>query len=443
MSNQGELGGFCFNCAVRAPQYPTSAPQTQPTHSIQLQNPWPILVRSDNLDLYNTQPLVCTFYNVNSWDRPHKKLVASRPEDRAFLTTYFNRLHEFSHLYALDWTPAKELARIALSRCYECIHVLAYSLMPAEEVWGVFTEATADLDKIEKNIGFVEELFTTTEAIAIMERIINSDNEWIGFQEEIEKLEEIMLAHQEKNYSGFRAAYKRFKPIIPLMLSNPYLLSYSIPLLQPVIKNEDGTLSADNARSHLEIVLDRLSGINNEEEASRRLQVLVEQEREAWELTLDALIKWAGGSANGKDGYRPIDSDDNLAGMLWLISKGEQEDRYTSKGIQSAYAKRKSLGTKNCFVLQQKTYRNQSYITPVYPGTDEDSGTYASEETKKLQHGKLIFFEGLRQQLVARKGLCDHPDTHRNLQRLYHLALEGLFGPGDWSPPPCLPLERR
>lgn len=458
MNDQEVLGGFCFNCAVRSSQYPTGIPQTQPEHSTQLQNPWPILVRSDKLDFYNTQPLVRAFYNVDSWDRPHRKLVASRPEDRVYLYTLFNRYHEFCHLSILDWTPAKELARLALSLCYDCIHVLAYSLMPAEEVWDVFTKATADLMKIEENIGFVEELIATADAIAVTERTINPDNGWIGFQEEVERLKEIALAHEEKNFPGFRTAYEHFKPIIHLMRENSHLKSIVIPLLQPVIKNEDGSLSSANAHTHLEIVLDRWNRIKNAEEVICCLQDLVDQEREAWELTLDALLKAVKESANENGSYRPIDSDGSIEAMLWLISKGDQPDRYMSKGVQAAWAERAELGTRNYLILQQKLYRNQRYIGSVYPGVDEESYANTSkdaQEARKLAHSKLLFFEGLRQQILARKGFicphsagrrrcqCDHPDTQRNLQRLSHLALDGLFGPGDWSPPPCLSSERR
>src|SRR5207248_10607362 len=72
----------------------------------------------------------------------------------------------------------------------------------------------------------------------------------------------------------------------------------------------------------------------------------------------------------------------------------------------------------------------------------------------------LLFYEGIRQQLLVRKGfVC--PNNHLNREKelgrsgkslpcrcptavqefltiLSLLAFDGLFGPGEWSLPPCL-----
>ncbi len=462
-----EQGGFCFNCAAKVPQFAPAIPQTQQNYTIQMQNPWPLLVLSSNLDFMRSQPLIRVMYTATPLAtitdirlrRNQINRAKPHPEDRADFEDWFIYLHEFTHLLVLDWTPAKELAKLYLSLCYGFIFQLGSSALPAEEAWKEFTECTSYLNQIEKSIGFVEELFATALALKTMETLTLPGRTWTGFQEELEELKENALVNEEKHFTGFCAAYERTEPIINLMFGKDHLASYIVPILQPVLRVEGEYLRAYDARARLDVILNLLEGVENVDEASRRLQGLNEQDKEDWRHVLDILMKWVEQPiSEEEDGIEHVYG--GFARRLWNISKGDLKDRskdffccYSWPDItqaierfQEVFSGGSPLGSGNVIALQQKMYGAKRFLEMYY------WGDLSISQVVKDDHVALLCYEGIRQQLVARKGFfcpfnrgrrrCQcSPEGQKFLQQLSHLAFDGLFGPGEWSSPPCLTLR--
>jgi len=487
LNSQEELGGFCFNCAAKAPQFAPSPPQTQQKQSTHLQNPWPILVQSDDPYSVWSQPLTRIMYAPSTiedvWTTSSRQRPANRvkpnPDDLAAFYDHFIFLHECGHLVAFDWTPVKEIARLILAFCYDSIDQLMQfcsSPMSAEDAWEIFADFTWRLGTVEKSIKFPEELIATAFALRAMEEQTLPGGMWTGFQEELEILKESALAHEGKNFLEFRVAYERTEPLVQLLFGWPRLASYVIPLLQPVVWAEGERMELRvqiyEASGYLDIISsirNSLAGhLENEEAAVRRLQLLNEeserlkQEREGWRVVLGNLIKWVGEPVTEVGGIEHRYG--TFVQLLWNISKGNIEKLYTDSldtnflthadqiigKLQDGIMKGSPLGLGNVFLLQRWMYKTQSIIRVVHSGFSEGS---VSEDVK-ANHRALLFYEGIRQQLVVRKGFicpfsfgrqscCCDSQTRKGLRRLAHLASDGLFGPGEWSLPLCLALRRR
>jgi len=409
--------------------------------------------------------------------------VKHHPDDLALFDDHFIYLHECAHLVFLDWTPLKEIARVILSLCYDSIVQLMQSCstsMSDEDAWEMFIENSRKLGLIEKSIKLPEELVATGFAIRAMEDQTLPGGMWTGYQEELEILKERVLAHEEKNFPanpkkkfpGFREYYKRTEPLIQLLSARPHLLACVIPLLQPVIGEEGERVKLYEANWYLDVfsfIYNRIIGhLENEEAAVRRLQLLNEgseqlkKDREGWRIALGTLMEWAGEPVRMVGGIERYYGAS--AQLLWYISRGNIEWRSadsldtnflshvdrTIEMLQGSLAKRSPSGTGNVAILQRRMYKTQSYIGIAHSGFQEG---IISEEFRR-KHLTLLLFEGIRQQLVVRKGFicplmfgrqtCACVAQDRNgLRRLARLALDGFFGPGDWSLPPCLAQGRR
>ena len=145
---------------------------------------------------------------------------------------------------------------------------------------------------------------------------------------------------------------------------------------------------------------------------------------------------------------------------LWIISRdnlpfvdleGSVDDylnavrqpAQVAEKFRSIFSENSLLGPSNFMELRQETYKKRSVIEWTY----FHDGEIASDLYDA--HSRIIFFEGLRQQLLARKGIicpsnskgrirCRCSKTiHDGLSRLSGLAADGLFGSGEWSPLPC------
>jgi hypothetical protein len=208
--------------------------------------------------------------------------------------------------------------------------------------------------------------------------------------------------------------------------------------------------------------------LENEEAAVRRLQLLNEeseqfrQEREGWRIALGNLMEWAGEPVRMVGGIERYYG--GFAQLLWYVSRGNIEWKSADsldtnllsradqaiEILQGNLAKQSPVGTGNVAILHRQMYKTRSYIGIAHSGFAEG---IVSEEFRR-KHLTLLLFEGIRQQLIVRKGFicpfmfgrqsCACVDQDRDgLRRLAHLALDGFFGPGDWSLPPCLALRRR
>jgi len=387
--------------------------------------------------------------------------VKPHPEDRSDFDNYFIILHEFAHLFILDWTPAKSLAKAALSLSYESIMQLITSSVPIEEAWKGFTVCTDILNETENNIAFVEELIATAYAIRILELEILPGGMWTGFQEELALLIETVLANEEINFPGFRTYYKRIKVLIPLMMRHRHLAANIIPLLQPVRINKNGRLGAYNTRNYIDTVLNIIESPENAEEAYQRLLVLNEKELKGWIAALLLVTKQF---------MEPFE----LTKEVWNIFMPDLEYlvfTLTRNGPGADYISlaehviEKFLTVTAADGLLPKKYKaDYVVLSPVVKRThnyDKLRMSFhgidfpPSISLRYRNYTRVLFFEGLRQQILARKGfVCPNqqlpnrdlgcrcePEVQELLRTLYYLARDGLFGPGEWSLPPCLPLR--
>jgi hypothetical protein len=113
MTAQDESRGFCFHCSFPDPRFSA-------TSGTSLCNPWPLLVQSNDLDIVISQPLIRTCYSPSPFVEVCA-LRSKRRKDQYDFIDWFNFLHEAVHLWYLDWTPAKELAKIYLAFCYDIL----------------------------------------------------------------------------------------------------------------------------------------------------------------------------------------------------------------------------------------------------------------------------------------------------------------------------------
>ena len=124
MTAQGEPTGFCFHCAALGSRFP-------PSSAIPLENSWPLLAQSNNLDIAVSQPLIRAFYFptpiADILSRRENRLTSKpRSENQDDFLDCFIWMHEEAHLTFLDWTPAKDLAKLLLSLCYDILRRIVF-----------------------------------------------------------------------------------------------------------------------------------------------------------------------------------------------------------------------------------------------------------------------------------------------------------------------------
>jgi hypothetical protein len=137
--------------------------------------------------------------------------------------------------------------------------------------------------------------------------------------------------------------------------------------------------------------------------------------------------------------------------MLWIVSSHGEIKTNLAPNTPEDYVNQVMAcdpfdGSPRFFTLQQVRYRGQRYIDKTWMNEDEEE-LYIKVDPN-TEYGTLLFFESLRQQITARKGfICPFNKSTRKcncskqirsqLLRLSHLAVDGLFGKGEWFLLPC------
>jgi hypothetical protein len=464
LDKQQEFKGFCFNCPDFLAE-PDSMKQ-------QLLNPWPLLAANPTLRTVKTNPLTRTFYSYTYSRTPLSDVMVMKQrrlqggtaqptaKERDDFLTWAIWLHEHAHLLLLDWTPAKELAKIWLAFCYADIAQLLFSpLKTAKNVWANFLDHAGRFDAIGNTIEFVEELLATEFMLKAMEAQTLSGGMWSGFQDMLSSHEAKWLAGQEEKFPGFQAMHNRIQPFMQLAYNNPPFVAAVMPLLQPVKMDEDGALYILDSREYLNLLLDLIEGAENAEVAKDRLRPLYKEVGYDWLNALYLQFYIAREPRAEKErlySYRRF-----FIKQLWKTSRGELEEGYVedtkdhawraAEKFRSSISQGSWLGPSAHFWLHPYVSRGRDFITGTYIADDPDDN-YNLGDVKEAQ-GIILLYEALRQQLLTRKGiicplalfagnpqvcLCDKK-MRTSLERLYHLAKE-LFGPGgasDWSELPC------
>jgi hypothetical protein len=449
VADENELAGFCFRCSAKDPRF-------DPDSHIPIHNPWPMLAPSHALDYMRSQPLVRVFYSpvpFTTLSSIRAKRLKSRTSritaaDRADFLDWFNWLHEYTHLWQLEWTPAKEVAKTYLATSYALIHMLMYDDKPsdwlAERVWDSFRRCTLQVARIVQNIGFVEELFATAIALRDMEEQMQPGGMWAGFEEELETLKAQSIEQEEAIFPRFREQYERIKPLVQLM-RDPVIRAGITPLLQPVKYPDNAEPFAVDTRENLNRILQLTDAGDHVEVNATRLRPLAQEVASEWRLALGLQIEYARTPLVEEGGRRIVHGQ--FAKSLWNISRGQFDDTIeevpSSFKFLDALQQGNWLGS-NLIMLTQEVYRRRGIIgANWFPVID----TPLPEEVQ-AEHFEVLFFEGLRQQILIRKGFvcpfskgrvhCRCKSTIRKgLMRLAAFAEDGVFGPGEWSPLPC------
>lgn len=461
--NDHELDEFCFRCSAKDPRYDVSPRES-------LYNPWPLLARSDQLEYTRSQPLVRMWYSPISFDavfdtNERQKHTPANPtqltaDARADFITWFNALHEGGHLWCLDWTPAKELAKVYQAHIYTVVKQLLFEqrlrTSRIERLWKRFIVYSGKLNEIAKSIGFVEELVATANAIAAMEAYTQPGMVWAGFQDELEACKEEAFQQETEVFSDFQATHARFAPLMHLMYSDPTLRSYVMPLLQPVHIPEALDLPyAMNSRENMQTVLSLIEGIDRAEVVMQRLQPLHQEMLSGWRIVLGLHV------AGMQEAQEEDDPDDTIVRMLWRMTRSDSEAGTTESVAEQAALMVEQV--RNRIATPHMARVGPDFFAGLAPARDKRQAfigvkvqwfTTADRSANDTLIGdflNVVFFEGLRQQLRKRKGIvcplsgydhvlgCRCPErTYKALKRLSKLATKDeAFGPGEWSLLPC------
>ncbi len=458
--NVDKGGAFCFRCSAKDPRHDSSR-WREPLH-----NPWPLLVPNGGLEYVRSSPLVRAFYSPVDLRsvltiRARREAEGGRSStasDHDDFRDWLIWLHETAHLYYLDWTPAKELAKIHLAFSHAAIlNLLFISELRDEHIaanWLSLERSAQQLDQIELNIVYVEELIATAISLRAMKKETANGGLWTGFTETLEALREEFL-DQDDYLPGFRDAYERIASLIELMYGNAGFVALVMPLLQPVVIGSASTALpyALDSRTRLKEIIDLLEGVDHPVIAADAVQRLAEEEVSTWRILLSLQLDAIGESSAGRGDFMRHYS--SMVHRLWRITRGNIPDGPTNDtieqagksvaGIRSQVMAGKSFGPTGLLNLHPHWQGGRRYIGLVEWPLDADS----SSEKLQIDHRMVLFCEGLRQQLLAGKGIncpnnidgtrhcyCPKP-IRQSMKRLADVAGAGAFGPGQWSQLPC------
>jgi TorA maturation chaperone TorD len=385
---------------------------------------------------------------VGATASPSERTRAPRIED-AFSNFVF--MHEMGHLWYLDWTPAKEVARTDFATSYGLIAALMYSHRSDANLRRIWTRLQASEDRIDastERIGLVEELVATAAAVEAIASQTGPGERWAECVDEMEVFVEEVLKAEESRLPGFTDLFPTARSLIREIRGNPAVVAAVVPLLQRV--GVGSNPAPDETATTLESLWHLLQGATSADEKLRRLRQLTAQHDHEWEGALVRQIE----NMVENDSDRDTMNVHNFARRLWLISKGEPEnpiDRSPAEVAVSIVAKLRRtiargdrIGPGSTLIIQPTT------LGPGGPGRLSVSwwSDTIENEDLKADHIKVAIMEALRQQIRERRGfICPYygasaecacgPLMREGIAHLYDLGRAGLFGRGDWFRPPC------
>jgi hypothetical protein len=321
---------FCFSC----PSLNLNINQKPGIIKRKLLNPWPMLAANPSLCIPRVDPLTRMVYVYTYSPRPFasikavqmkmvKRLEANNAQSTEMngsdLNTWIIWLHEYTHLFVLDWTPAKEVARLFLALSYAAIGALSCmapspsSLEEAKKIWELFLVHSDCLSQLSAMVSFVEELFATAFTFDGLEEQARPGGMWAGLHDELSNLKEQCVSDQEEKLPGFRAMYKNeeFQLFIRMIKDNLTFGAYVIPMPQPV-EYENGKLCPKDSYTCLNTVLTLINGAENAQVAMQRLQPLEQQVNQGWQAALGMQLDWA---------RMPLQAPGWYIRQLWKISR--------------------------------------------------------------------------------------------------------------------------
>lgn len=456
-------------------------------------NPWPAFVAYPNLRQPRSQPLLHVHYSpvpmygvargLRRWydlkamfdllEQILPGLTADIPQassqsdpslgedEPQVFRDFVTMVHEAYHLWSLDWTPAKELARTYLAFVYASLNELLFSpgrsAEELHETWSRFVWLNEQLGEIQERIALVEELVPTAGAFAL---ILESRPLMMPLGRAIAEtvlpsIRATALKRQADQHKGFSEAYRGVETLIGYVVESMEFGSLALPLLQTVeIDEQDGLLHARSSDRCLAEVLSALENSTDIATATARLQPLRQRSEQNWHLVLRQQLDLIREHMRRPDD--PATLAGRYAGALWYIARGHaayaSEDT-TNAVVSAELARTRDEGLfplhlmpEDWLELYPTLYRGQQVLsTEWYP---DEMQAPEMQDTLRTNAHALLFFEGIRLQLIRREGMvcpygylyrrgtlscCCSPEIRAGMEHLARLAHSGVFGSGIWS----------
>ena len=448
---------FSFDCSIEIQALGTARWRGRPPAA------WPLLAPPSGPDHVRTQPLVRIWYWPTDVDLFTDELRASgalesseqrRPARATDLVNAFVFLHEIGHLWYLDWTPAKELARTYLAYSYDQLTALMFRVeqrVDDVQSFAALGNFSARLGAVYREVGLVEELVATAGADLAIRDQMAEGGRWAGFESALDALVARVLDAEEASLPGFAALYPVALRLVRHLRSSTKIVAAAVPLLQRVAT--DDPVHALNAVPDLVAVEAALTEEKDVENRTARLEQLNAARDQDWWVALGLQLAAIGEPEVQDDGARSFVGP--YARMVWRISRGElaPNDSGDPAGRAADWARYfrvrltegRQVGPGASVLLEPvQLDRGRTMINARWwrlPGDEPPAGLRAD-------HLGIARLEALRQQILARTGfVCPeyrgdgkcrcNPPFQRAVWHLHELAREGLFGPGSWERPGC------
>jgi hypothetical protein len=488
MTSADPLDGLCFACPAPGDTLPQ-------VNRPRILNAWPQTAPLAGLDRMRINPWVRTFYSplppvtfelLQARSDPKLSEPIKRPttETIFLLRQYFSWFHESMHFHTLDWTPAKELARIYLAATYDCIELMLACKRPDEIQANHrrFLELNSEFEDIREKIRLSEEVFATTLALAKLEDLTKPDGHWHGLIESFADLRNEVCKSLNDLHSGFSRYVTELMPISRLVMKRPPLLSFLVPTLQPVHiergalidishiinhKNSAAPVDVTDSRIYLNSLVKVFDGAEDENKMYDRIGGMFTLWLDSWAAIMSIQLQTIQESLQKSNGYP-------FAAELWNLSRAVDHQDIASRLRGSGVGQERLEGlTKAVLAIADSVGSFGAYSRVGHPNvgmlrferTQNDNliglYMYMHEDGRRLFSASLriLFFEGVRQQMAKMVGFvcpfslvggsrndprvcCHEGDMCEGLYRIAQVAVnQGLSpklpGSDGWFLPPC------
>jgi hypothetical protein len=411
-----------------------------------LHDPWPQLADPQDFRYAWTQPLIRGFYvpTIRA-EEPVVDLtsgsLASMPLSRR-VAVY----HEFMHLY-LDFTPAKELARLCLGEAYRSLFELLWLPgsdwdEPMEASWSALKTMNMFLGEIAERIFLAEELIATAFGFDTAQSKADERSDGAAEREELRRLEETWVGRQGSEFAQLYygdSGDGGFKKVARLLRrEEPSAKTATIARLgifsQAIRQFEDEFEALDSGERCREVV-DAVRAMERAEELHDWIQARIVDETADWRAW-HAILETSAEELEENQAVR----------YLWAIARGEAPFKPPDRAQFALIVQNRYLNSPGVVARWPNALIFPWFVDDcwyIVPALFEGYGDSYD----------LLIWEAFRQQLDARRGIrcpnvsvvggqarCTCKLAYKpGVQRLARWATERRFGYGRWSdlPSPC------
>jgi hypothetical protein len=396
-------------------------PPSRQHRQYKLYNPWPEL--ADDIWSSRCQPLINVVYLPTHHPDRYLQSCANGTSSTDEWTML---IHEYAHL-SLNSTPLKEVARLYLGLIYDSLEEL---LCNPTDRWSEATAKSLEhfrmmhlhVSEIFKRMTLTEELLTTAFTFTTAEVVFQTK-----FKEELSELEGDSIGAFEQLFPGFQILYYGIKEVFRLACNQQQkhllILGWLGIFLQPIDIDTDIS-SAERCKT----LVDHVRPMKNYKQLLEWLecQICDPSLIEDWQTILRLSMRYSQKSEN----MRPL-GELSMANSLLIKKEVNFEDVVN---LIREIPKRDKLLPQ--VFLYPKKHGNAQYVVPF-----NKAGNYN-------RYLRLLFLESVRQQINEGTGiLCPflsndtessyscipQPLLKQGIKRLARWAMEGRFGPGEWT----------